>query len=137
MSTFKYLGISKEQRERMLIGQGSIMKPQDPRARPPLYHIDQKDSDEVKEEKKARIAKWKAGAKADFIAELDAMDKVKVMKDAKGKKFEFEKGKPVEVPETSSLHKKLMTLCDENIGPFPQFELVSDKTKKAEPKVEK
>ena len=134
MGTFRYLGICKEHRERLLMVHHETVHPQDKRANPPLYHIDKNDSEEEKEKKRARVKKWMDGATAEYKKELDERDAKFTIKDARGKEWVFEKGKEVNVPEDCPLHKRMVDASTEDTaGPFPQFE----RTDKPKAKIEK
>ena len=66
MPTFVYLGLSKEHREHMMAAYMESIKPQDPRGKKPRFKIDVKDSEELKEKKRARTKKWFADRQAEF-----------------------------------------------------------------------
>ena len=124
MPSYKYLGVSEKQRDAMLYGRMKDAYPHEQRARAPMYKIDQKDSDEVKTQKRKRMEAWRAETEKQYRADIDGLDAKAVLKDSKGKLWEFPKGKAVEVPDKCSIIAKLEAICAEDAGETKQWEKV-------------
>lgn len=129
MPTYIYKGICKEHRERMVEAYLASIHPQDPRGRKPLYHIDQRDGEKVREEKKARIKKWHADRKVEHAKDLDILDASVTIVDQLGKPWVFEKGKAVKVPADSIVAKDIENKLNAPFSPFVQWEKVEEAPK--------
>ena len=126
MPTYVYKGISKDQREHMLEAYMASIKPQDPRGRKPIYHIDQRDTEEVRERKKAALKKWREERKAEYAKGIEQMDASSTLVDQLGKPWVFEKGKPVKVPADSLVAKDIEAKISAPRSPFVQWEKVDE-----------
>lgn len=127
MPTYTYKGVSKEHRDFMMKAYMASIKPQDPRGRKPIYHIDQKDSEVLKEKKRARVKKWLSDRKAEYAKTVDKLDAGKTLTDSRGRQFAFAKGKPVELEEFNSLVVKLDAMLSNPRDPFLQWEKAAEK----------
>jgi len=127
MPTYIYKGVSKEQRDFMMKAHMASVKPQDPRGRKPVYHIDAKDSEELKEKKRARKKKWMGEREAEYKKTIDKLDAEVTLSDQRGKQFTFTKGKPVKLEQHNRLVPKLEGRVAQVDVPFPQWEKVAEK----------
>lgn len=127
MPTYVYKGICKDHRERAMDAYMASIRPQDPRGRKPIYAIDQKDKEEVKEKKRERVKKWLAERKAEYAKTIDDLDAKTSINDQLGKAWVFEKGKPVKVPADNLVAKEIEAKINALNSPFIQWERVEEK----------
>jgi len=133
MPTFIYNGVSKDQREYMVEKYMKSIRPQDPRGKKPLFFIDQKDSEDLKEKKRERKKKWFADRKSAYVKTVEALDAGKEMTDSRGKVHTFVKGKSVSLPEPNSLVPKIRGMMSNPRDPFCQWSEVEEKKDEKKP----
>ena len=127
MPTYIYKGLSKEHRTFMMNAYMASIKPQDPRGRRPVFHIDVKDSEELKEKKRARVKKWLADRQKEYEKTLDKLDASTTLTDSKGHNHVFEKNKPRRIDDHSSVVAKIDAMMSSKRDPFCQWEKQEEK----------
>jgi hypothetical protein len=126
MPSYKYQGLSKEQRKAMFEGMLSQLDYPETRASEIYYHNLKNDEAVVLAEKEKRRAKYRKEREDEYTKSIEKMDLVFHLGD-----LEFPKGQFVEVDEKSPYLKKLEALA--KVGKLSKDEK-APKPEKAAPK---
>jgi hypothetical protein len=108
---FTYKGLTKDRMDAQLAAQMEGLDPPEKRGQPLKYHILNADSEELKELKRKLTKEWLEGRKKEIVDGIRARDKC-VSFNLRGAVHKFEKGKPVTLPESHDLTRKLLVLSE-------------------------
>lgn len=113
MALYTYKGLTQPEKEALVKAHTAKLVPPEKRGQPAMYRIDKEDEEEVKEQKRARKAKWFKDREKEALAEVEKRDASMTLIDTENadKPVVFEKGKAVEVADGTLLAKKLDSLC--------------------------
>jgi hypothetical protein len=139
MATYVYLGQSGDQQKKYIKKYMESLVPPEPRGQESKYTINKDDSEQVRDAKKKARADWLKKMEIECTKGLQEINSKMVFgnPDNPEDKIVFPLDKPVDVPDSNPLCKKLDTLCgvgEKRKSLYYNFKKVETKSEKPKEK---